>query len=1451
MFKDLKIMKTNIITINTIMKNLVKYFCAILLLIGTSASAWALTGVNCTYKVWDAVRNKWQPYVVQDQALVVPPAPERANYVFVGWHIESNSANWYTTGQGNYKWDDDANPIENRTYFIHPIPNKADNDDNKHTAMHGPYTEMFAVYRPSSVSNPSTGWTTNSGWTAPSETQITITFKPNGGTPNSDQTQQILANTPTHLSSCPFMYSSHEFAGWGTKTSIGTLTYADCQEVTFAADQTLYAEWVEADKYSIQYRLTGMTKIEGPTEVDEGDDIDAFFAFSSGYAAPVTCTVEMQKYFFTYEDITEDSYYENGELLVGPAGGITGNVIITITATEKTKFTVTYLANGATSGSGPSNHTNVTKNSSITVRDKGTMEKTGYTFSGWNKKADGSGTNVAVGSSLTVTSDLYLYAKWVPNQNKLAVADADNVTITATPSGGSAITEGNEADVDYGKSVTLAYSSVVSPHEWRSWKVTKTDDGTDVTTSVLEGSTLTMPDYDVTVSCKLTGDYIAWCPDPTIMLSGDIAVSAYYNRGVMAVTPLHVEAVNLDNTATVTLRSNSSDIYFSADRNANFLKSAPYLPTTTLDLTASDGIIDTDVYVHYRPGSAGDGSASSVTITATWDTPEPDLTDELDINVRSLPEKFVIATKVGANWYALPANMTGECTPDAVIIDVDETDYTATASNTCSYTMWPVKTHETAANDRYALNGGNAYGERVRLVRAATGDDRKGLWANNSKSSNSIKLANVIAGLKADGAAPNEWKIETTVGATGNEWKYTLQTDQANNQNYLNLYRTMQWGTYGSGLTDGVYFLPVTEVEPFKMKVVEWYPTKVLVYTTATLSSPSVKIGGEAVASPTCTGKGTNLYEIGNLALEGNPTKTLSITNSGSTAITTIPVIISRVTKNLVNPSGDEIGGYKPLNEPFASLTKEVYNHADLVVRDGAHLTLNGTQAQNEFYDITIYPTSKISVPETNANGDANKLSVHSLTFFGGIDEIYNGSSYSTNKYGVPELALQGTVAKKSVATINYDMRVDLNQMYSLTVPYNVELADITYWDGTSMTPGSDLYVSAYDGQARADMDKENAWVYETDFESKFGSAMLQAGVGYTISAEPEYEFGNTYAIIRMPMKNNVSTTAPTNTETEKFVPVTAFVNAKGQTISDNHKGWNFVGNPYMVTISGSTAGGASDTKLAVGKLMPDESSGKWNGKYYWDTEDEEYNYRYVTIPQDDGLDYNQEKWSEVTLPPFKNFFIQVKTSGDLYFALESRQNMPALYARVLEREIEFDILLNNDGRQDHTGLLIADQYSPAYEINADLEKMDKTMAVYTLTGGYKLAYNALSPDDASQPIPVGYVANTSGSYTFSLKEGGVLGDIAHIWLTDYDLNRVVDLMETSYDFTTDKGRNETRFALTVELKKEDDPISTSAEALETDNEVPIKFIYQDKMYILNRGVIYDAVGKKVREINN
>ena len=76
-------------------------------------------------------------------------------------------------------------------------------------------------------------------------------------------------------------------------------------------------------------------------------------------------------------------------------------------------YTVTYYANGATSGTAPDSQTK-TYGVDLTLRsNSGTLEKSGLYFGGWNTAADGSGTDYGEGASYTTETDLILYAKWV------------------------------------------------------------------------------------------------------------------------------------------------------------------------------------------------------------------------------------------------------------------------------------------------------------------------------------------------------------------------------------------------------------------------------------------------------------------------------------------------------------------------------------------------------------------------------------------------------------------------------------------------------------------------------------------------------------------------------------------------------------------------------------------------------------------------------------------------------------------------------------------------------------------------------------------------------------------------------------------------------------------------------------------------------------------------------
>lgn len=78
-------------------------------------------------------------------------------------------------------------------------------------------------------------------------------------------------------------------------------------------------------------------------------------------------------------------------------------------------YTVTYDGNGADSGK-TTDPTAYATGAKATVKANG-YTRNGYTFTGWNTKADGSGTPYKTGDWITMTGSVILYAQWTRNSS--------------------------------------------------------------------------------------------------------------------------------------------------------------------------------------------------------------------------------------------------------------------------------------------------------------------------------------------------------------------------------------------------------------------------------------------------------------------------------------------------------------------------------------------------------------------------------------------------------------------------------------------------------------------------------------------------------------------------------------------------------------------------------------------------------------------------------------------------------------------------------------------------------------------------------------------------------------------------------------------------------------------------------------------------------------------------
>ena len=110
------------------------------------------------------------------------------------------------------------------------------------------------------------------------------------------------------------------------------------------------------------------------------------------------------------------------------------NGACTICGVYLTLYGITYDGNKATSGTVPASFTEYQTGQTVTVLgNTGNLERTGYTFSGWNTAANGSGTDYAPGTTFTISSSVTLYAKWTPNDYSITYDLAGGTVATPNP----------------------------------------------------------------------------------------------------------------------------------------------------------------------------------------------------------------------------------------------------------------------------------------------------------------------------------------------------------------------------------------------------------------------------------------------------------------------------------------------------------------------------------------------------------------------------------------------------------------------------------------------------------------------------------------------------------------------------------------------------------------------------------------------------------------------------------------------------------------------------------------------------------------------------------------------------------------------------------------------------------------------------------------------------------
>ncbi len=1265
-----------------------------------------------------------------------------------------------------------------------------------------------------------------------------VTFNLNGHGSSTPATQYVTDGGKVTDPSYSESVSGYTFLGWNTKDDGEGTDWDFSTNTVSGANVTLYAKWCK--KYSVSLTssgsVTGGTFATTETSVCSGTEVEISATPSTGYDfASWTIT----------NDNDDDDDVTSTLLASGKEDDVNANFDmpaydITVTASFSPKvYTITYYDGGATdeipfSGEHGNNHP--TTHTYATATALVSPTKTGYTFGGWFSSKACTGDAITSLGATAYTANITLYAKWTAITYSVRFNKNDN-DATGTMSNQAFTYDVAQALTSCGFAKTGCYI--------KGWATTS--DGDVVYTNGQSVSNLSSTNSAVVDLYAVWGTYEKYvfaCVDISVACAaaGKALITSRYeedkNINVMATNPIKVTISGALSGHRVTF-TNTAGLHFykKVEGTGDDAGKYKYVEATGANSFVTP-LSNQEVYVSYMPTSAGDGSIQTPTFTITCDGNSQEFNSSGEyVKTRNLPSAVAIAANVGGSWHGLSANITSVTTPiDTMLAVAVNGSGILTAygpANSFAYKLWPVLTVN-SENDRW----GNAsskfpaklYGDRLRFA----GKDNKALRSNNTADDYKLNNYGTISGTNASFTNDERYEWKVTTREVDGQFVYTFQSDQTNNDRYLQLYNG-RWGAYGTDAygnpkgDNDLYLLPLVETSLVDMQPYEWGTDQVIVrYTPAAtpIVLTGVNVGSDAAVSPSFVQiNSSDLWRVSGISgLVSKPAQQLQvmITENGSAkqGLLQIPL--------LVNGNSTEADLRGSLTGANMSEKNKVAKNTDVVIMRGGKMTTE--TASGNFKDLYIYPGGKAVVS-------------HNMKF--GTIFMRGGYSFLDNKatYKYPDLCVKaGTISSDSLV---YDMYVDNRMYYKFSMPSNVTLASVTDEAGYDDFP---VWVKHYNGATRASGTHVSGWEWYGD---ESGQESFKAGVGYEITAKPRVS-GRPLAIIRFPVKRGDITSDANDTAR---VAVTNYGKSAYDSgdLAANNVGWNFVGNPYLTAFKAT-----SDTSMIIDKSYEpaDVADGEsWDGTYKWVSSPA----RFVTVPYDMMNDYHHEYVKNCTIPAFSAFFIQVVESGTFRMAgTRTQAAAPWRYsaAQKEKAEMHVDVLLRgkNEAVEAKAGLIIHDKYEGELKDFEDVEQWfvdQNEQKTYTFANGTALAYNLLNEQTAEQIIPMGYIATAAGEHTYSLDESNDVSGLEHLWLTDNVTGVTTDLLVHGYTFTTEAGRYDERFAISAVFNREE--VVTDIAGTSDDDWTKAIGVYHDGNTLTLRGLpenssayVYDMTGELI-----
>lgn len=1092
------------------------------------------------------------------------------------------------------------------------------------------------------------------------------------------------------------------------------------------------------------------------------------------------------------------------------------------------EYTVTLDPNG---GSGDDQIVTATYGSAMPTTLSGGGDiviptKSGYEFAGYyygeTKYYDEDGNSA---TSWDRTSNTTLTAKWTTPSPTISIVAHSHVSISSTT---PSIAAGSSSTYTSGNTVTLSHGDPSSGYYWLAWDVYETGNTSNKVT--VTNNQFTMPTHNVTVTAKVyTSDMVFSCSELTLTAHPETAGAPIF------ITSTAEKKVRSQGYITIT----GSGLTPSTALTFPGLNSKFEVLTSTGDAISTDasGAINVNAYIFYTPGAdeTTDGLLKITGITvAVGGTKPKQKTITCDIIGRHMPiAGYVIAGKKDNKWYALPSNMlASDAAPAPAEIAVDNINnpsiaYTATSN------IYGLEGPTTSGGGNNVASGNGQYVRLTMSIEDGSGSAGPAPLFGSSSTASIGKSGTSKA--TSNLSASYWWELKQTNTSITNPQDAKYRIKCANNSNTLSIKNNpFVWGLYASGVEE-LRLIPASDIPYTEAYFVEWGQyggvievdatgidaTSVVAHLNGETSS-AITLSQTRTASKNSASKYNYTVNFGSdINFAANEGQMLTLEwKKGETVKAVSNIVVPRIIATS--------------NAMYTISTNDPGWNTEVHVLPGVTLTADAGNFPNN--DVTIktleiYPGATVVV--TKGSQASGTLNVTNLV-------LRNGWTRAGEKaYNAARLYITPSTANLVATNAYADLYIDYDQFYSLSVPFNVATNSITYRN-TNTAANLGVRIRWYDGENRASTGQTQIGQNWKDYI--WGDDMptnLEPSKGYAISAKRPT--GKAFSIVRLPL--TIPSAAWTALGEQGEVSGThkdqVSVTGWGKGTAEWYAmGWNFIGNPYMCTFNGDDDGIGGKLELQNGGSI-----------------------KYATIPDVGFKNYDQVVIAEANLKPASGFFVQANDAEAQTITFKASKivppSAPAQYTNEPQSipEQEAYIRLSYDGGKDQMGLIIGEDYTEAYEVNADLAKVlgeSGYVKTYMRYGEMDMAYVAINQELAKEWIPVTVQLPTEADYTFSLTNSSEVEALEGVYLIDYaNDGKITNLIEETYTFHSDAGVISNRFSINAIVGERETPTGIDAVVGgDIDSSKPIKFMYREKVFILYQGVIYDATGKKVKVIN-